>query len=196
MPRPSLRESIIQAGIVTVLERGFNGAGVRDVMAAADAPQGSFTNHFRSKEAFGLVVLDRYFEGLQAIAEATLADTRRTPIQRLDAYFDAVTEHVEAVGWRNGCMISNLSLEAAEHSDLLRARLSEILRTLTRYFADVVRSAQDRGQIEPALDPDDVGTVLLAGWHGALLRMKVDRSPEPLAQFRRVTASTLMRLGS
>lgn len=174
---------------MTVFERGFTGAGVRDVMAVAGAPQGSFTNHFRSKEEFGLVVLNRYFEGLQAIADETLCDGERAPMDRLDAYFDAITKKLEAASWRHGCMISNLSLETAEHSELLRARLSEINRTLTQFFADVVRSAQSRGQVSADVDPDDVGMFLLAAWHGALLRMKVDRSPEPLRRFRRMAAS-------
>jgi TetR/AcrR family transcriptional regulator, transcriptional repressor for nem operon len=34
---------------------------VRDICAAAGVPQGSFTNHFRSKEAFAEEVLNRYF---------------------------------------------------------------------------------------------------------------------------------------
>jgi TetR/AcrR family transcriptional repressor of nem operon len=31
---------------------GYNGTSVRDIVAAAGVPQGSFTNHFRTKEAF------------------------------------------------------------------------------------------------------------------------------------------------
>ena len=44
---------------------GYEGATVRDICAAAGAPQGSFTNHFRSKEAFAQEVLDRYFANLK-----------------------------------------------------------------------------------------------------------------------------------
>ena len=40
---------------------GYQGASVRDICAAAGVPQGSFTNHFRSKEAFAEAVLNRYF---------------------------------------------------------------------------------------------------------------------------------------
>ena len=57
MPKPSHREKILTEGLRVVHERGFAGASVRDIVQAAGVPQGSFTNHFASKEAFGLEVL-------------------------------------------------------------------------------------------------------------------------------------------
>ncbi|HKA72816.1 MAG TPA: helix-turn-helix domain-containing protein, partial [Xanthobacteraceae bacterium] len=52
MPRASLRDRILDAGLRVMFSQGYIGSGVRDIVAAAAAPQGSFTNHFRSKEAF------------------------------------------------------------------------------------------------------------------------------------------------
>jgi len=77
MARPSLRENIIQAGLVTLHERGFYAPGVREIMAAAHAPQSSFSNYFQSKEAFGLEVLNRYFERLEAIPDDAVRSTPR-----------------------------------------------------------------------------------------------------------------------
>ena len=62
--KPSLRENILNAGLQVMFQSGYQGASVRDICAAAGAPQGSFTNHFRSKEAFAREVLDRYFAPL------------------------------------------------------------------------------------------------------------------------------------
>jgi TetR/AcrR family transcriptional regulator, transcriptional repressor for nem operon len=53
MPKPSHREKLLTAGLQVVFEQGYCGASVRDIVQAAGVPQGSFTNHFRSKEAFG-----------------------------------------------------------------------------------------------------------------------------------------------
>ena len=52
-------------------ERGFAGASVRDIVEAAKVPQGSFTNHFASKEAFCFEILDLYFEGTRAMIDET-----------------------------------------------------------------------------------------------------------------------------
>ena len=58
MPKESLRERILDAGLRVMFRSGYIGSGVRDIVAEAHAPQGSFTNHFRSKEAFAVEVLD------------------------------------------------------------------------------------------------------------------------------------------
>src|SRR5690242_14804280 len=71
MTKPSLRDAILNAGLRVMFQSGYQGTGVRDICAAAGAPQGSFTNHFRSKEAFAREVLDRYFADVKtAVSEA------------------------------------------------------------------------------------------------------------------------------
>ena len=192
MSRPSLREALVESGVTTVHRRGYAAAGVREITAAAGVPLGSFSNHFRSKEAFGVAVLDRYAERTEAICAATLDDAGRLPAERLAAYFDAVTEYLAGAGWRHGCLIGNLSLEAADHSEAIRARLGEVFAHLTGRFAAAVAAAQARGDLRSDLDPADVADVLLAAWNGAMMRMKVDRSPEPIDRFRRVFLATLL----
>ena len=192
MARPSLREKIVESGVQTLHERGFAGAGVREITADAGVPQGCFTNHFRSKEAFAAVVLDRYHERTQAIMDRTLRDEGRPAVERLRAYFDAITEWLEAAGWRYGCLVGNMSLEAPEHSELLRVHLVEVCGKLTHSFAAVVRAGQATGEIRSDLGADDVATFLLAAWEGAMMRMKVDRSPQPIEQFKRVLFAVIL----
>ena len=77
MPKVSLRDNILEAGLRVMFRKGYGGAGVRDIVAEASAPQGSFTNHFRSKEAFAGEVLDRYFVYLKG-SSARHWTTRRS----------------------------------------------------------------------------------------------------------------------
>ncbi|TVZ74140.1 LOW QUALITY PROTEIN: TetR family transcriptional regulator [Rhizobium mongolense USDA 1844] len=191
MARPSLKEKIIASGVATLHKRGFAAAGIREITGEAGVPQGCFTNHFRSKEAFAVVVLDRYHQRILAIMDSTLRDQSRQPKERLRAYFVAIAEWLEDAGWRYGCLVGNMSLEVPEHSDVLRRHLTEICRSLTDAFAETVRAAQAAGEVRSDLDADDVGTFLLASWEGAMMRMKVERSPEPINQFKRVLFATV-----
>jgi TetR/AcrR family transcriptional repressor of nem operon len=110
----------------------------------------------------------------------------------LRAYFDAITEALAAAGWQHGCMISNMSLETADHSELIRARLVEIFGSLTRPFAEAVRAAQVAGEVRDDIAVADLADFLLSAWHGAMLRMKVERSPALLDRFRRIFLEILM----
>lgn len=192
MARASLRDKIVESGVTTLHQRGYMGAGVRDISAAACAPQGSFTNHFRSKETFAVAVLDLYHDRAKAIMDQTLRNNSLPPRARLEAYFEAISTHLEAAGWRYGCLISNLGLETSEHSELLRRRLETIFAGLPGPFADVIRDGQWAGQFRRDISADDLAGVLLFAWHGAMLRMKVDRSPAPIERFKRVFLSTLI----
>jgi TetR/AcrR family transcriptional repressor of nem operon len=79
MARASLRDSILEAGLKVMVRQGYGRAGVRDIVAEAPAPQGSFTNHFRSKEEFAREVLDLYFARLKRLVAEALDDGGLTP---------------------------------------------------------------------------------------------------------------------
>ena len=126
MPKPSLKDNILDAGLKAMFRTGYHGTSVRDVTSAAGAPQGSFTNHFRSKEAFASEVLGRYFDHTRALVAEALEDSSLTPRARLRRYLDIITGRLEADGYGRGCLIGDLSLEASGSSELLRVRLTEI----------------------------------------------------------------------
>ena len=58
MSKPSYREALLKAGLKVMFRAGYQAASVRDICAAAGVPQGCFTNHFRSKEAFAKLGVD------------------------------------------------------------------------------------------------------------------------------------------
>ena len=87
MPKPSHREKLLTAGLQVVFEQGYCGASVRDIVQAAGVPQGSFTNHFTSKEAFAEEVLERYVSLVNANIQITLRNDSLPPLQRVRGWF-------------------------------------------------------------------------------------------------------------
>jgi TetR/AcrR family transcriptional repressor of nem operon len=193
MGRPSLREDILNAGLKVMFQTGYQGASVRDICAAAGAPQGSFTNHFRSKEAFVQEVLDRYFADLKTVVSQALNDQSRTPRQRLKRYLDIISERLQGAKWNRGCLIGDLSLEASLQSKLLRKRLEEIFREWRTPFAECIAEAQAAGEIDSKFEPTDLAEFLLASWEGAILRMKVEGRPTALERFKNIVFETVFK---
>jgi TetR/AcrR family transcriptional regulator, transcriptional repressor for nem operon len=181
------REALLDAGVRLVRARGLAATGVRDIAMAAGVPQGSFTNHFRSKAAFGILVLDRYAERIDAIMRETLSDDTLAPAERLIAYIDRIEESAAEADWRRGCMVSDLAGEIAFHDDALRARLRAVLAQQSAQFESLVRLARPRDEDGAA----DLGAFLLAAWHGTLLRVKVERNATALDRFRRMLETLL-----
>ena len=126
MPKPSNRDRILDAGLKVMFRKGYVGAGVRDIVAEAPAPQGSFTNHFRSKEEFAREVLDRYFEDLKRLVAGDARGRDPLPRKRLRRYLDIITDRLANAEFSRGCLIGDFSLEAAPQSEMLRTRLNDI----------------------------------------------------------------------
>ena len=191
MSKPSLREDLLNAGLKVMFRAGYTGASVRDICEAAKVPLGSFTNHFRSKEAFAEEVLDRYFANLQRSVKEALDDRSLTPRQRLKRYLDIISGVLAGAKWNRGCLIGDFSLETASQSKLLRQRLEAIFQEWRAPFASCIAEAQTAGEIDSTFDPMDLAEFLLASWEGAILRMKVERGPAALDRFKNIVFQTV-----
>jgi len=176
-----------------MFRKGYVGAGVRDIVAEAPAPQGSFTNHFRSKEEFAREVLDRYFDDLKSVVTETLGDSSCTPRQRLKRYLDIITDRLAKAQFSRGCLIGDFSLEAAPLSEMLRARLANIFVEWRTPFSTCIAEGQSAGEIEASFPPEELAEFLLSSWEGAILRMKVERNAEPLERFKRIVFDTVFK---
>jgi TetR/AcrR family transcriptional repressor of nem operon len=191
MAKPSLREQILDAGLRVLFRTGYNGTGVRDIIAEASASPGSFTNHFRSKEAFASEVLDRYFAHVKQLTDQALNDPALTYRQRLRRYLDIITDRLTNDGFARGCLIGDLSLEAPSHSARLREQLDAIFVEWRAPFAACIGKAQSAGELSTTFSPDDLAEFLLASWEGAILRMKVERSGAALERFKAIAFATV-----
>ena len=193
MPKPSHRETILTEGLRVVHARGFAGASVRNIIQAAGVPQGSFTNHFASKEAFCLEVLDRYFDDTRALINRTLRNDSLPPLQRLRAFLDATFKFLDRNGLENGCLIGNFSVEASDHSEIIRQRIVEIFEELQQSVAYCLRAAVKVGELSPATECDDIAGFVVTSHQGAVLRSKAERSSVAIERFKRIVFSTILR---
>ena len=196
MPKPSHREKLLHVGMQVVHERGFGGASVRDIVQAAGVPQGSFTNHFTSKEAFGLEVIDLYLSGASEMMRQTLRNDDLPPLQRLRAYIDNGKDGLDTDSMKNGCLFGNFTAEANDCGESIRQRIVEAFAQVQAAIAYCLRAAVKAGEIAPSTDCDEVAAFMLAGLQGARLLAKAQRSPLPVERFKEVLfGSVLKRIG-
>src|SRR6266850_4068779 len=180
LPKPSHREKLLEEGLKVILHQGYNGASVRDIVRAADAPQGSFTNHFSSKEAFALEVLDRYFEQVSGKIEKTLRNDSLPPLRRLRAWLDAQIEFLKLSKFRSGCLIGNFTMDASGESISIRDRLAEIIKSIEESILYCLKAAVTAGELKASTDMREMASFIYSSWQGAILQAKVEQSVKPL----------------
>jgi TetR/AcrR family transcriptional repressor of nem operon len=193
MPKPSHREKLLQVGMGVVHERGFRGASVRDIVQAAGVPQGSFTNHFASKEAFGLEVVDRYLANARGLIQRTLRNDAVAPLQRLRDWIAGGVQGESDL--RNGCLLGNFTAEANDCGEALRLRVVAAFGEIQAALADCLRAAARAGEIAASTDCDETAAFILASLQGALLMAKAQRDPAPLERFKQVLFGSVLQGG-
>ena len=191
MPKPNVREQIVVAGLETLHRCGFNGSGVQDITDAAGVPKGSFYNHFESKEALGVAVLDRYWQ-ICAAQLRLLSDERVPPLDRLRGYFESLAETIAGQGYAKGCLIGNFSTELADQSRLVRERLTGIFAAWTQALETCIREAQRTDAVRSNLDARTLAALLLSTWEGTVMRVKVDKSDAAVKQFMAVVFTDIL----
>jgi TetR/AcrR family transcriptional repressor of nem operon len=192
MPRPSLKEQIVVAALETLHRKGFNATSVQDITDAADAPKGSFYNHFGSKEDLAVEALDRYWQRILGSLKL-LSEEKVPPLPRLRAYFSRLSRIASDSDYSSGCFVGNMSVEMSNQSRMVRERLALILAAWTRAITSCVQEAQADGSVRRDADAKIIAEFLLNSWEGAVLRSKVDKDAVALETFEKVTFDLLLK---
>lgn len=186
------RDRILVAGAELVIEKGFNGVGLTEILQRAGVPKGSFYHYFPSKEDFGVALIekarDEYLDSLRHI----LGDRKRTSVQRLRAVFEDSRAECVKSGPSVECVVPKLALETANLSEPVHAAVRCVYQQWSALLAQVIREGQSKGEIDVHHDPDRLANVLVMLWEGASIRMQVDRSIQPLDDFLAFVFDTLL----
>ena len=187
------RERLLQVGLRHIRSMGYASTGVQEILNEADVPKGSFYHHFASKEAFAEEVLKLYVRGEKERAEKILRDGRAAPLKRLRRYFEELIVVYGPTASISGCLIGNLSLEMADHSDPIQSLLHMSFSNWQAGIAGVLQEAIDRGDLASSSKSQELAAFLLNSYQGALLRSKADRSNKPLESFLHFAFNVLLK---
>lgn len=193
MAQVSNRDRILSEGLKVVHARGYAGASVRDIVQAAGVPQGSFTNHFTSKEAFALEVIEIYLEKARAHMAATLLNDALPPLKRLRDYIEGNKNRLNEHGMRNGCLFGNFTAEASAESDVIRNRLVDIFAEVQGNVATCLEAAVAAGELPADFNCSETAGFIVSSLQGANLLCKAQRSTAAHERFTHVLFTQVLR---
>jgi TetR/AcrR family transcriptional repressor of nem operon len=184
----TVREKIVNAALDRFHTLGFSACGIQEIVDKAGVPKGSFYNYFKSKELLALEVLDVYAKGSR---REMLSDKSVDPINRLRAHFSFLASRYAGFGYSKGCLIGNIAAEASDNMPVIRKALAQGLANWTKLVAGVIREGQKEGSIDTHLDAEEIARFMINSWEGAVIRMKLTRSKQPLDDFFSVALPVL-----
>jgi TetR/AcrR family transcriptional repressor of nem operon len=184
MARTNIHEEIIRKGAELIHAQGFNATGLQQILQVAGIPKGSFYFYFRSKEDFGLEIIDYFNAIIGGIFTRYLSDKKIPPVRRLEKLFEYYEAAFQKNGAALGCPIGNLSLELADTNERLRAHLVGVIETLIAQIESCLKEAKRDKSMPASLNTADTARFIFHGFEGAVLHMKVVKSIEPFRAFR------------
>jgi TetR/AcrR family transcriptional repressor of nem operon len=191
MAKANVKEQIVSTSLNLLHSKGFNATSVQDITDAAGVPKGSFYNHFTSKEALGLEVLQRYVEAVATLS-AVLQERALPPLQRLEKFFEGMIAANAANDFHSGCLLGNFSTELSNQIPAMRAAMCNAFGAASGALAAVIAEGQQDGSIGAKVPAADLAAFVNDAWQGAVLRTKAEQSREPLERFAHVVMHHLL----
>jgi AcrR family transcriptional regulator len=166
------RQQILDAAATCFSRRGFHPTTMQDICHEADLSPGAVYRYFPSKESIIQAMCDRgQTQNAEAIQEALGAggtlDTLRHLITKYFVELDSVHSQAE-------CALNLELIVEAPRNEHIREWLTRNLNDARARFVTLVRHAQDKGEIDPALDSESVAQVMVAVYHGFITQKLVN----------------------
>ncbi|MDA1189699.1 MAG: TetR/AcrR family transcriptional regulator [Chloroflexi bacterium] len=168
------KNQIMQAAAACFSRKGFHQTTMQDICEAAELSPGAVYRYFDSKEAIIAAVCgDNQQQTFQLIDSASQeGGTQAVFTQLADAFLFALDQPEAAAQLRVNVELWAEGLRSDEVRELMR----EADQGVRERFAGLVARAQERGEINPELDPDAVGRTMIAIYTGLVLQKA--REPE------------------
>lgn len=174
------REHLLATGETLSLRLGFTGMGLSELLTTAGVPKGSFYHYFRSKEAFGEGMLQRYFEHYDTEMQRLFSDDKSDARHQLLSYYaQAISFHCRSE-CHNACLAVKLSAEVSDLSEPMRHALETGTARVIGHLQDAIERGIREGSLSIAMSPAATAETLYSLWLGASLRAKIRRSVAPL----------------
>ncbi len=140
-------------------------------------PKGSFYFYFKSKEDYGLELIDFYARFFQRHGERIFSDPEGLHVTKIQNYLDWQGDYMESIGYLGGCPFGILAQEMGDRNEKFRLRIKGVFDTLRSNLALVLDQAQAAGEIRPDLDTLDAAEHIICAWQGTLIQMKLTKNP-------------------
>ena len=174
------REHILATGEQLCLHRGFVGMGLSELLKTAEVPKGSFYHYFRSKEAFGVAMLERYYTAYHQRLNQHFSASGSNAREKLLAHYQQTLQQFCQHDQINGCLTVKLSAEVCDLSEDMRVALDRGAAKIITLLAESLAQGVQEGSLRLTHDAVSTANVLYALWLGASLQAKISRSALPL----------------
>lgn len=179
-PKQIKKDKLLEQGVSLLLEKGYHATGLKEILDTVQIPKGSFYSYFNSKEQFAAEAVSHYIEPFIQRLTTHLQNPALDGLSALKTYYAELITEVEQTGFKGGCLLGNLMGEIGDTSPLCQKALLDAVERYSNLQKTALERGQQQGKVRLDRPAKSMADLMLNSWQGALLRMKVEQSVEPL----------------
>lgn len=186
------REHIMATAETIILQRGYSGTSIEEILEEAGITKGGFFYHFNGKKDLAKNLMLRYldndakfFYGIAERAEELTED----PLQKMLIFLKLMAETLaELPRAHPGCLVASFTYEAQQFDDEIRELNAEGVRSWRRIFAGMFTSIIEKHPMKIEIPVEELADMLSSVIEGGIVMSKVlnDRHvlPNQILQYR------------
>jgi AcrR family transcriptional regulator len=186
------REHILATAESIILQRGYSGTSIEDIIGEAGITKGGFFYHFDGKSDLAKNLMLRYldqdakfFDGLAERARALTED----PLQQLLIFLKLMAEAMaDLPGTHPGCLVASFTYESQQFDDDVRQLNTQGVLSWRRLFMDLLESVSEKYAMKIEKPLEELADMLSSVIEGGIIMSKVldDRHilPNQLLHYR------------
>jgi AcrR family transcriptional regulator len=186
------RQAILQGATDLATLDGLDGLSIGRLADHIGMSKSGLYAHFGSKEELQLATIDAAQEIFDREVTALVMEAPEG-LARLLAFTDAYLSYVERGVFPGGCFFASTKAELAAREGPVHDKLRDLMAAGLASLADMVRDAQERGELSGEGDPDQIAFEIDAFLDAGNLGFVLYGGGEPLERARRAIRA---RLGS
>lgn len=194
------RTRFLDATLRVVRERGYTGATVDDICAAAGLTRGSFFHHFESKEALGIAAAEHWSRTTGAFFASAYYRQLADPLDRLLGYVDFRRTLLRGALAEFTCYAGTTVQETHATHPALRSAAGRCITDHADELARDIEAAKRLYARDAPWTPESLGLHMQAVIQGAFIVAKATGGPEAadacIAHLGRYIASLFPRPSS
>ncbi len=175
----STRQVILDTAQVIVGRKGFSAVGLNEILQAAEVPKGSFYHYFNSKDAFGVVLLDSYFDHYVNGMQQLFDQPEVSGFAKLMRYWHSWVDNQTGCTDTGKCLAVKLGAEVSDLSEPMRLALQRGTARTIELLAQALQHGIEDGSLQAQPHPESLARRLYALWLGTSVMSKITRTSAP-----------------
>ena len=169
-----------------ILQKGFAGTSIDEVIQQSHITKGGFFYHFKGKNDLALGLLKRYLDADDVFFNELLERARELtedPLQQMLVFLKLLAEAMAELKVHHpGCLIAAFTYESQQFDDDVIKMMKDGTLAWRKLFSEQLHLVQEKYPPRFATDIDDIADLLSACMEGGIILSRILKNPQALSK--------------